>query len=195
MSVAIRFDIDIFAAFAARSGRPVCMAHDAVLGATGNRMDAELLDAVVRLIEASQSREVLACLMQGLISAIHCRLLKSDAGDALRVLCSLHVPISQIRSIIGWTKENTVHLSRSWIFRRSSRSRPDHPQTFQGGHVAYPIQYQKMLRLSEARRMLERNMSVSEAAETLGYESPMQFCMADRKMHGIAPRESRKQPS
>jgi AraC-like DNA-binding protein len=53
-----------------------------------------------------------------------------------------------------------------------------------------PLQYQKQLRLLEARRLiLAGAASVSTAAYQVGYESPSQFSREYSRMFGAAPRK------
>ena len=55
-----------------------------------------------------------------------------------------------------------------------------------------PIQFQKMLRLEEARRLLQsRELKVNEVAFRVGYESPSQFSREYSRMYGVAPSSCR----
>ena len=52
-----------------------------------------------------------------------------------------------------------------------------------------PLQYQKQLRLQEARRlMFAARLEAAEAAYRVGYESPSQFGREYRRMFGAPPR-------
>jgi AraC-like DNA-binding protein len=62
-----------------------------------------------------------------------------------------------------------------------------------------PLQYQKQLRLHEARRlMLADRLDAAEACFRVGYESPSQFSREYRRLFGAPPRQdittSRKSP-
>ena len=53
-----------------------------------------------------------------------------------------------------------------------------------------PLQYQKQLRLQEARRLLLReSIDAADAAYRVGYESPSQFSREYRRMFGAPPRK------
>ncbi|WP_419737629.1 helix-turn-helix transcriptional regulator [Ruegeria sp.] len=53
-----------------------------------------------------------------------------------------------------------------------------------------PLQYQKDLRLLEARRLLSHgSLSVSQAAFEVGYESPTQFSREYSRKFGVQPRQ------
>ena len=63
-------------------------------------------------------------------------------------------------------------------------------QKFKSAVGMGPLQCQKRLRLTEARRlMLDEHKNVTEAAVEVGYESLSQFIRDYRKMFGAAPRE------
>jgi transcriptional regulator GlxA family with amidase domain len=51
-----------------------------------------------------------------------------------------------------------------------------------------PVQFQKMLRLQEARQiMLDQNMSAGSASALVGYESASQFSREYRRLFGVPP--------
>ena len=51
-----------------------------------------------------------------------------------------------------------------------------------------PLQYQKQLRLQEARRsMMAARITAAEAADRVGYESPSQFSREYRRLFGASP--------
>lgn len=53
-----------------------------------------------------------------------------------------------------------------------------------------PLQYQKQLRLQEARRlMMAEGLDAAEAAFRVGYESPSQFSREYRRLFGAPPRQ------
>ena len=63
-------------------------------------------------------------------------------------------------------------------------------QKFKSAVGMGPLQCQKRLRLTEARRlMLDENKNVTEASGEVGYESLSQFVRDYRKMFGKAPKE------
>lgn len=56
-----------------------------------------------------------------------------------------------------------------------------------------PIQFQKQLRLQEARRLIiSESTDVADAAFRVGYESPTQFSREYSRMFGFPPKEDRK---
>lgn len=54
-----------------------------------------------------------------------------------------------------------------------------------------PLQYQKTLKLLEAKRLIsQENLSISTAAFQVGYESPSQFSREYKRYFRVSPKES-----
>ncbi len=56
------------------------------------------------------------------------------------------------------------------------------------GHA--PLQYQKRLRLHQAKRLIEQGMAVSQAAYQVGYNSPAQFSRDFKQLFSMPPSHS-----
>lgn len=108
-----------------------------------------------------------------------------------------------IHSIVNIGQADKIYEANSWIkenFRNSftveklaeqrNMSVSLFHQKFKSAVGMGPLQCQKRLRLTEARRlMLDDNKNVTEAAIEVGYESVSQFIRDYRKMFGSAPKE------
>lgn len=108
-----------------------------------------------------------------------------------------------LQSIINIGKADEIYEANSWIkenFRNSftvenlaekrNMSVSLFHQKFKSAVGMGPLQCQKRLRLTEARRlMLDENKNVTEASASVGYESVSQFIRDYRKMFGSAPKE------
>lgn len=97
----------------------------------------------------------------------------------------------EIYEINSWIKENfsnsfTVEeLAEKWNMSVSLFH-----QKFKSAVGMAPLQCQKRLRLTEARRLvLDENRNVTEASLEVGYESVSQFTRDYRKMFGLKPKE------
>lgn len=63
-------------------------------------------------------------------------------------------------------------------------------QKFKNATGMSPLQCQKRLRLTQARRlMLDQNKNITQASLEVGYESLSQFIRDYKKMFGAAPKE------
>ena len=108
-----------------------------------------------------------------------------------------------IRSIANVSQADEIYRANSWIkenFRDSfaveelaeqrNMSVSLFHQKFKSAVGMGPLQCQKRLRLTEARRlMLDERKNVTEASAEVGYESLSQFIRDYRRMFGAAPRE------
>lgn len=108
-----------------------------------------------------------------------------------------------LQSIVNIGKAGEIYETNSWIkenFRNSftvenlaeerNMSVSLFHQKFKSAVGMGPLQCQKRLRLTEARRlMLDENKNVTEASVSVGYESVSQFTRDYRKMFGSAPKE------
>lgn len=108
-----------------------------------------------------------------------------------------------LQSIVNIGKAEEIYAANSWIkenFRSAftvehlaeerNMSVSLFHQKFKRAVGMGPLQCQKRLRLTEARRlMLDENQNVTEASVSVGYESVSQFIRDYRKMFGAAPKE------
>ncbi len=154
------------------------------------RTEGALLDAVVRLVrllERPRDAQVLAPLI---LREIHYRALTGELGARLRELCVVDSQIQRIARAIdvlrtrfaeGFSVEelaSIAHMSPSSFHHR-----------FKEVTAVSPMQFQKQLRLHEARRlMLTEGLEASAAAHRVGYESASQFSREYRRLFGAPPR-------
>lgn len=108
-----------------------------------------------------------------------------------------------LQSIVNISRADEIYEANSWIkenFRtqftveelaaQQNMSVSLFHQKFKSAVGMGPLQCQKRLRLTEARRlMLDESKNVTEASAEVGYESLSQFIRDYRKMFGAAPRE------
>jgi len=152
--------------------------------------DPLLLDAVnrfVALLDAPQDVEPLAPL---LLREITYRVLTGPQGPRLRQIAAVGAPSQRIARAIRWLKDHFSDTLRvAALARRVGLSPSAFHLHFKGVTGLSPLQYQKRLRLQEARRlMLVARLDAAEAAFRVGYESPSQFGREYRRMFGESPR-------
>lgn len=97
----------------------------------------------------------------------------------------------EIYEINSWIKENFRHsFTVEELAEKRNMSVSLFHQKFKSAVGMGPLQCQKRLRLTEARRlMLDENQNVTEASMEVGYESVSQFTRDYRKMFGMNPKE------
>lgn len=164
--------------------------------ALGETTTALLLafDRLVQLLDEPNSVPVLAPLLH---KEILYRILMSDQGTLLWQMASFGSHGHRVSRAIEWLKSNfaqPLRIEELAAGVQMSSSRFHHH--FRQLTSMSPLQFQKWLRLNEARRlMLTENLGASDAAYRTGYESPSQFSREYSREFGAAPRrdiESRR---
>ncbi|MEM8972434.1 MAG: AraC family transcriptional regulator [Pseudomonadota bacterium] len=155
-----------------------------------NDTDAALIDALGRYFALTYQPIEAKVMAPMILREIHFRLLMAPHGAMLRQLLLNDSNASRIWKAIGKIREDyraplTV-ADLAGIAGMSMSSFHDH---FKSITSRTPLQYQKDLRLMEARRLLsEERHSVSAAAFAVGYESPTQFTREYTRKFGTSPR-------
>jgi AraC-like DNA-binding protein len=149
-----------------------------------------LLDAVGRLVALLGSPQDVGPLAPLALREITYRLLTGQQGWRLRQIATAGAPAHRIASAIRWLKERFADpLSVESLARQVGMSPSAFHLHFKGVTALSPLQYQKRLRLQEARRlMLGEGLDAAEAAFRVGYESPSQFGREYRREFGAPPR-------
>jgi AraC-like DNA-binding protein len=119
------------------------------------------------------------------------RLLTGPQGPRLRQMASAGAPAHRIARAVRWLKDNFADPLRIESLAKLVRMSPSAFHLhFKAVTAMSPLQYQKRLRLQEARRlMLGDGLDAAEAAFRVGYESPSQFSREYRRMFGAPPRQ------
>ncbi|WP_417481637.1 AraC family transcriptional regulator N-terminal domain-containing protein [Maricaulis sp.] len=155
--------------------------------------DPALIDAMARLFALRGSAMDIEVLAPLVIREIHYRLLLGNQGAALRALMQPDGQASRIaRAITRIRRDYTAPLTIAGLAREAGMSISAFHDHFRALTGTTPLQYQKALRLMEARRRLQGTAaSVTAIAFEVGYESPTQFSREYRRKFGQSPREDR----
>ncbi len=159
------------------------------LGIAIGELSPALLDAFQRLLGLLAHPDDIPALAPLIKQEIFYRLLIGDQGPRLRQIVSVESHGHQIARAIGWLKDN---------FRRPFKVEDLAAATglsvsafhahFRAMTAMSPLQFQKKMRLSEARRlMFAENMDAGAAAFEVGYESPSQFSREYSRQFGAPP--------
>jgi len=151
--------------------------------------DANLLDAIVRLVrllDAPVERKVLAPLI---IREIVFRLLAGGQGSRLSHLLASGADTRRISKAIGRLRENfNQPLRIDDIARELGMSVSGFHHHFKSVTAMSPLQFQKQIRLQEARRlMLGEDLDAASAGYRVGYEDPSYFSREYKKLFGAPP--------
>ncbi|MEM7289298.1 MAG: helix-turn-helix domain-containing protein, partial [Pseudomonadota bacterium] len=148
---------------------------------------ADPLCRYLSLTESSKDTEILAPLV---LKEIHYRLLTSQMGGMLRNLLYVDSKASRVaRAILHIRERFKETLTIEQLAHVSSMSSSALHAHFKSVTGTTPMQYQKDLRLIEARNLLMAGeRSVSSAALEVGYESPSHFSREYTRKHGCSPK-------
>jgi AraC-like DNA-binding protein len=171
------------------SNLPLPRAQQSSRGMATGEVTLPLLTAFQRLIDLlaePQDIPILAPIIQREISY---RLLVGDQGARLRQMASAGSQSHQIARAIYWLKGNfTQPLRIDDLATQVNMSTSTFHHHFRALTAMSPLQYQKRLRLNEARRlMLTERLDATAAAFQVGYESPSQFSREYNRLFGAPP--------
>jgi AraC-like DNA-binding protein len=154
------------------------------------RLDEPLLDAVLRMVKLLDTPEDIDVLAPVVQREIYYRMLRGELGSRLVDLAQSEGGNHRIVRAIDWLKQHyatplrieeladAVHMSPSALHHR-----------FKAVTAMSPLQYQKHLRLHEARRlMFADGIECATAGHRVGYESASQFSREYRRLFGAPPR-------
>src|SRR5881392_731682 len=157
-------------------------------------LDAALLDALIRLVTLLDESALVPRLAPLVQQEITIRLLTGPHGPQLRRLVTAGSPSQQIAKAVAWLKQNFVQaLHGDDMADRAHMSPSTFRQHFRALTGLSPLQYQKRLRLQEARQlMLNQNLDAGSAAGRVGYESASQFSREYNRLFGAPPQRDIK---
>jgi AraC-like DNA-binding protein len=148
-----------------------------------------LLAALHRLVELLSVPQDIPILAPVIEREILYRLLVGDQGARLRQIASAGSQSHQVARAIDWLKGNFAQPLRiDDLASRVNMSTSTFHHHFRSLTALSPLQYQKWLRLNEARRlMLIEHLDAATAAFRVGYESPSQFSREYSRLFGNSP--------
>lgn len=149
-----------------------------------------LLEPFDRLLALLDEPEAIPALAPLIKQEIYYRLLVSDQAARLRQIVAVDGQGHRIAKAVDWLKEHFAEpLSVDALAERVQMSIPTFHHHFRRLAAMSPLQYQKWLRLNEARRlMLNEHMDVAGAAYKVGYDSPSQFSREYSRLFGAPPK-------
>lgn len=173
----------------ADSNLPPPRAQQSSRGMATGEVTVPLLTAFQRLIDLLAEPNDIPILAPIIQREIVYRLLVGDQGARWRQIAVAGSQSQQIARAIDWLKSNfsqPLRIDDLAAHARMSTSTFHHH--FRSMTALSPLQYQKQLRLQEARRlMLTEHLDAATAAFQVGYESPSQFSREYSRLFGAPP--------
>ncbi|WP_257452926.1 AraC family transcriptional regulator [Archangium lipolyticum] len=186
-----RLDIDPgeLADLVLQAGLPASPQRSASRGMFLGQISPVLLEAVQRLVRLLDTPEDIPALAPLAVREILYRLLKSEQGWHLHQIATKESQTQRISKVIGWLKEHFAEPLRiEDVARQVHMSTSSLHHHFKAVTAMSPLQYQKRLRLQEARRLLlSEDVDAATAGFRVGYESPSQFSREYSRMFGAPP--------
>lgn len=159
------------------------------LGLNLSPVTTPLLDAALRLLQLLDAPQDQAMLGPMLQREIFYRVLTGPLGGQLRALASGDSSTLRVaRAVDALTQRYAEPLRIEELASLAHMSPSSLHQHFKQLTSLSPLQYQKQLRLQQARRlMLAEGLDAAAAAHQVGYESPSQFSREYRRLFGMPP--------
>jgi AraC-like DNA-binding protein len=165
------------------------------LGIASSDATNEVLDALVRLLRLLDHPGDRRALGPAVEREILWRLITGDQGAMVRQIGLADSRLSLIGRSVGWLRhhyDETVRVDE--LARLSGMSVSSFHRHFRAVTAMTPIQYQKQIRLQEARaRLIADPHDVAAVAFAVGYESPSQFSREYRRRFGVPPGKDAEQ--
>ena len=152
-------------------------------------LGTDLLDPLTRLVRLLSQPVDIGMLAPMIEREILYRLLLGEPGAMLRQLALSDSRLSRISNAISHIRRHYAQPLRIEMLAKAvGMSLSSLHRHFKAVTGMSPLQYQKRLRLQEARRQLTaRQQSAAGIAFAVGYESPSQFSREYKRMFGVAP--------
>ncbi len=148
----------------------------------------QLLDPWLRLLALLDTPDDVPVLAPMLEREILYRLLQGPQGGVVRQAMIADSRLSRVRRAIGWIRANFDRPLRiEMLADLAGMSLASFHRHFKTATAMSPLQYQKSMRLQEARRLLIANAEASRAGYAVGYESASQFSREYTRMFGAPP--------
>ena len=149
----------------------------------------ELIDAVTRWVRLLDTPGDIRALAGRIESEILYRLLGGPMGPVLRQFALADSRLTQVRAAAAYIRERFAQpLSTASIAGAAAMSTASLHRHFRTATGMSPLQFQKTLRLQEARRLLlSGGTTAAIAASTVGYASATQFNREYRRTYGTPP--------
>ncbi len=189
LGLVLRFDQRELSQLMVDSNLPAPRVQKSSLGMSTSQLTPELLSAFQRLVDLLDQPDDIPILAPIINKEILYRLLIGDQGTRLRQIASMGSQSHQIARAIDWLKGNFFQSLRvEDLASEVNMSVSTFHQHFRLMTGLSPLQYQKQIRLHEARMMmLNEQVDAATAAFKVGYESPSQFSREYKRMYGAPP--------
>jgi AraC-like DNA-binding protein len=172
----------------AATARPGAV-HATPAGIAVSDASPALIDAISRLLALLDAPEDAAALAASVEREVLWRLLTGPQGTSVRQIGLADSRLAHLARAIRWIRGHYNETLRvEELATLATMSVSSFHRHFRAVTSMTPIQYQKQIRLREARaRLLAEPGDVTGIAFAVGYDSPSQFSREYRRMYGVPP--------
>jgi AraC-like DNA-binding protein len=192
LGLVFKLDLRVVAELIAQGGLPVPGERSSDRGAVIGigTVTPALLEPLKRLLDLLEDPLAIPVLAPLIEREIHYRLLMSDQAARLWQIAAVGSQGHRVAKAIDWLKMNYASTLRIDELAAHVQMSPSSlHQHFRQLTAQSPLQYQKWLRLNEARRlMFNEDLDAASAAFEVGYESPSQFSREYARLFGAPPK-------
>ncbi|MGV8870057.1 MAG: AraC family transcriptional regulator N-terminal domain-containing protein [Janthinobacterium svalbardensis] len=165
----------------------------AALGVFVGRLEEQAADCLLRLVQLLGQPRAIAMLAPSILRELYYWLLSSPQGEQLRRLVAPDSSTLRIAEAIHLMQADfAAPIGIGRLAALAGMSVSSFHAHFKSITSLTPLQYQKQLRLLQARRLIvTRAANASQAAYQVGYESASQFSREYTRMFGTPPSRER----
>lgn len=189
LSLQLQFDMNQILDVIQASEPVLASQRDPGRGLVVSRMSDTLLDAVLRLVKLLEAPQDIPVLAPYAIREIIYRVLQNESNAALKQFALIGSHAQRIAKVVErMNRDFAFPLRVDELAAEARMSTSSFYDYFKEVTGMSPIQYQKQIRLQEARRLLLADtIEAGEAAFRVGYESPSHFSREYARMFGLPP--------
>jgi AraC-like DNA-binding protein len=153
------------------------------------RSTDDIVDTVTRLLDVMTRVEDASLIGPLVVDEILIRLLRTPLGPRVAQMGQPKSGVQRVAKAASWIREHSAQpITVDEMAAAANMSASSFHQRFKAVTSMSPLQYQKVLRLLEARRlMLFQDKDASDACRRVGYVSPSQFSREYTRFFGNAP--------
>jgi len=160
------------------------------LGLCFGDMSTQVIDPITRLVRLLDTPNNIKFMAPMIVKEILYHVINDKGGDFLRKYLMDGSIVQQIVKVISKIKQDFAeNINMKDLAKAYGMSESSLYHNFKRVTMLSPLQFQKTLRLEEARRiLLTQDIEATEVAFAVGYESPSQFSREYARMFGLPPK-------
>ncbi len=188
LAISLTLDPAVLATLLADLPKPADR-HEGDPGFSVAAVTPELMDAWVRMMRLMGNPDAIAALAPAYEREILFRVLQGPHGWMLREIAAPDTAMARVNTAIQWIRRDFAEPIRvERLAQKAAMSVSAFHRHFKAVTTLSPLQYQKRVRLLQARMlMVASGRNVTQAAFEVGYESPTQFSRDYVKVFGLPP--------